>query len=103
MRIQTIAGHLKWPAKNVLSLLLLLGVLASTARAQSKHIEGTVTDPKGAPLPGVNVQIKGAGFGTISNKDGKYALVADPGATLVFSYTGFLNHEEKVGDRSVIN
>lgn len=105
MRIQTIAGHIKWPAKNVLSLTFLLGwlFLAATVQAQSKHIEGTITDPKGAPLAGVNVQIKGAGFGTISNKDGKYALVADPGATLVFSYTSFQNIEEKVGDRTVIN
>lgn len=103
MRIQTIAGHMKWLAKNVLSSLLLLGCLATTARAQSKHIEGTIIDPKGQVMQGVNVQIKGAGFGTITNKEGKYALVADPGATLIFSYTGYVNHEEKVGDRTVIN
>lgn len=105
MRIKSFAGHVKWPAKNVLSLMFLLGCLlvVAGARAQSKQIEGTITDPKGVPLAGVNIQIKGAGFGTISNKEGKYALVAGPTSVLVYSHTGFINHEEKVGDRTAIN
>jgi TonB-linked SusC/RagA family outer membrane protein len=105
MRFKSFAGHVLWPAKNVLSLLVLLGcqLLAVTAQAQSKRIEGTVTDPKGMPLPGVNILIKSGGPGTVSDKNGKYVLMAGPAASLVFSYTGFLNQEEKVGDRTVIN
>jgi hypothetical protein len=105
MRFKSLAGHVIWPAKNVLPLLFLLGcqLLAVAVHAQAQRIEGTVTDPKGTPLPGVNILIKSGSSGTISDKNGKYILMADPAAVLVFSYTGFLNQEEKVGDRTVIN
>ena len=105
MRFKSFAGHVLWPAKNVLPLLILLGcqLLAVTAQAQSTRIEGTVTDPKGTPLQGVNILIKSGGPGTISDKNGKYVLMTEPAAVLVFSYTGFLNQVEKVGDRTVIN
>ncbi|MBO9202853.1 MULTISPECIES: SusC/RagA family TonB-linked outer membrane protein [Niastella] len=104
MRINSRVGHIKWPAKNVLSLLLLFGWLATAAQTiQPNRIMGIVTDLKGAPLPGVNVLIKSGGSGTITDKDGKFALVVDPTSVLIFSYTGFLNQEVKVGDRTTIN
>jgi TonB-linked SusC/RagA family outer membrane protein len=103
MSIKSFAGHLRWPAKNLLSLLLLLGSLAATAQTASNRIQGTVTDLKGVPLQGVNVLIKNGSSGTISDQLGKYALLVQPGNVLIFSYAGFLNQEVKVGDRTVIN
>ena len=102
MRIKSLAGHL-WPAQHVLSLLFLLGFVTATAQTQSHRILGTVTDLKGIPLQGVNVLIKNGGSGTITDKEGKYSLVVEPTAVLIFSYAGFLNQEEKVGDRTSIN
>ncbi|OQP42988.1 SusC/RagA family TonB-linked outer membrane protein [Niastella yeongjuensis] len=103
MRIKLFAGHLIWPAKNLLSLMFLLGSLAAIAQTPSNRIQGTVTDLKGVPLQGVNVLIKNGGSGTITDKEGKYALLVQPGNVLIFSSSGFLNQEEKVGDRTVIN
>src|SRR4051812_44756216 len=103
MSIKSFAGHLIWPAKNLLSLLLLLGSLAASAQTASNRIQGTVTDLKGVPLQGVNVLIKNGSSGTISDQLGKYALLVQPGNVLIFSYAGFLNQEVKVGDRTVIN
>jgi TonB-linked SusC/RagA family outer membrane protein len=103
MRIKSFAGHLQWPAKNLLSLMFLLGSLAAIAQTPSNRIQGTVTDLKGVPLQGVNVLIKNGGSGTITDKEGKYALLVQPSNVLIFSYASFLNQEEKVGDRTVIN
>lgn len=102
MRISTFAGHLKWPAKNLLPLLALLGLqlLAGTAIAQTKRVEGTVTDGQGSPMSGVSVQVKNASSGTMTNAEGKFGLNVTAGAVLVFSHTGFLDREEKVDDHT---
>ncbi|MCU0452009.1 MAG: carboxypeptidase-like regulatory domain-containing protein, partial [Bernardetiaceae bacterium] len=85
------------------SLLWGLGGIA-TAQAQNQRITGRTTDENGSPLPGVNVLIKGTTVGTTSDVDGRYSLsIAQPNATLVFSFIGFEPQEVAVGSQSVIN
>ena len=64
--------------------------------AQSKQVQGTVSDTKGEPLLGVNVSITGSTTAAITDIKGRYSINASPGALLVFSYTGYLNKEVKI-------
>ncbi|MEO5947600.1 MAG: TonB-dependent receptor plug domain-containing protein, partial [Chitinophagaceae bacterium] len=66
-------------------------------------VSGIVTSATGEPLSGVSVTIKGTVNGTTTDAAGSYSLTVPDGATLLFTYVGFNNTEEKVAGRSVIN
>ena len=73
----------------MLTVVLLLGVIG-LAQAQYSRVTGTVTDDKGAPLPGVSVVIKGTTKGVATDFDGKYTLTeVARGAVLEFSSVGY--------------
>lgn len=58
----------------------------------------------GEGLPGVNIRIKDANVGVITDIEGNYAIsVPSQEAVLVFSFIGFETVEETVGARSTIN
>jgi outer membrane receptor protein involved in Fe transport len=53
------------------------------------RITGKVVDSKNEPLPGVTIMVQG-GNGAVSNVDGSYELVLEPGKyTITFSYISF--------------
>ena len=82
---------------------LLLAGFSLSAMAQIS-ISGTVTDATGETIPGVNVVLKGTGFGTVTNFDGKYSIsVQDTENILAFSFVGYNTIEIQVGDRRVID
>ena len=67
-------------------------------------VSGIVNDENGAPMPGVNVLVKGTTIGTITDISGKYSIsVPDPNAFLVFSFIGYSPFEEPVSGRSTVN
>ena len=69
-----------------------------------KAITGTVLDPAGNGLPGVNILVKGTADGTTSDSEGKFSLnTAVEDVTLVFSSIGFESQEVKVGTNGVVN
>lgn len=75
-----------------------------TALAQTIQVKGKVFDGTGETVPGVNVQIKGATTGTITDVDGNYTIsVPNSKAVLVFSYIGFTSQEVKVANKTTIN
>ncbi|MFC4872488.1 SusC/RagA family TonB-linked outer membrane protein [Negadavirga shengliensis] len=85
-----------------LSLLLVL-VNASLAFAQ-REVTGTVSDDLGDPLPGAAVLVKGTSSGTVTDIDGQYTIsVPDDDAVLVFSFLGYTNKEEIVGNRNTVD
>lgn len=86
-------------------MLLLLPAIALRANPlQDKKVTGTVTSAAdGEPMIGVNVHVKDGSAGVITDLDGKYALNVSNGATLVFSYMGYLEQEIKVGNQTTIN
>jgi len=45
------------------------------------------------PLIGVGVGIKGSSKATLSNKEGRFKIMADPGDVIVFSYVGYQTFE----------
>ncbi len=72
------------------TVALLLTAFSLSLPQQLHKLTGTVYDETGNPLIAVNVLVKGTSMGTITDIDGTFELmVADPCATLEFSYTGF--------------
>ncbi len=54
-----------------------------------KEVSGIVVqDETGEPLPGVSIVIKGTTSGTVSDRDGTFALKTPENAEIVFSYVG---------------
>lgn len=79
---------------------------ASSSNQQEDLIvlQGKVTDESGAPVPGVNVSIKGTNTGTITNFDGLYKLDVPVGTKIiVFSFIGMKTQEVLFQDRARIN
>lgn len=84
---------------------LLLGLAAAHPLYAQLRIKGQVTDASNnTPLIGANVLIKGTGTGTVADLEGNYTLANVPeGATLVFSYIGYLSQEVPVNGRAQIS
>lgn len=68
-------------------------------------ISGKVTSADdGSGIPGVNVVIKGAAKGTVTDMDGRYSLsVPSEETVLIFSSVGLVTQEVAVGSDGVIN
>lgn len=63
------------------------------------EVTGTVTSADdNNPLSGVSILIKGSSTGTVTDVNGKYALVVPEESTLVFSYVGFMTQS---GERTL--
>src|SRR5687768_8970340 len=87
----------------LLKIVFLLFFCAGTV-AQTKIIQGTVTDADGGlPLPGVSIRIKGSQTGTMSGTDGRYVIEAGNGAVLEYTYIGYVTRSIPVGNESLIN
>jgi Ca-activated chloride channel homolog len=67
-----------------------------------KTITGIVSDVSG-PLPGVNIFVKGTQRGVSTGFDGKYAIKAQKGEILVYSFLGFNDVNRIVTEGNVIN
>jgi len=66
-------------------------------------IKGRVTDAAGLPLPGVTVQVKGTGNGTVTNEHGAFELAGvETGAILVFSYVGYQRKEVVISGQEAL-
>lgn len=89
----------------VLVLLLLLAGGISTLSAQNRMVSGKVLDALQEPLVGVSIRIEGTTQGTITDVDGAFEVqVPAAGATLDFSYVGYLTEKVKVkpGQKSIV-
>lgn len=85
-----------------LFLISLLFLLTLSAVAQTKTITGTVkNEADGIPIPGVTVLIKGTTNSSITDFDGKYAIMAVSSDVLVFSYIGYDTKNVKITGTSI--
>ena len=74
-------------------LVLVFALIFQLALAQEKSASGMVTDASGAPLPGVNVTIKGTNKGVSTNFDGSFKISASSEDILVFTFLGMVTTE----------
>ncbi len=66
-------------------------------KSSAGNVHGTVFDESNEPLPGVNIQIKGTNFGTVTDLDGSFSLqINDFEATLILSFIGYAEQEIRV-------
>ena len=74
---------------------IILLFFTSISLAQSTTITGLVKDENSETLPGVNVLVKGADAGAITDINGKYSIVVEKNDSLVlvFSYVGYQKKE----------
>ena len=87
-----------------LFLFVMMSLLSYAQNSKTeKIISGNVIDYAGKPLPGVNVNVKGAKTGIVTDFDGHYALAVKEGSTLVFTFIGMKKEERLVGKSSQIN
>lgn len=83
---------------------MLMGGAQSALAQRTVDVTGTVTDAKGEPIIGVGVLVAGTRSGDITDEQGKYHLTGvNPNATITFSAIGYLQVDEPVQGRTVIN
>ena len=80
-------------------------VIAPRNLMQQKVVTGKITDSKtGAPVPGVNVVVKGTTIGTYTDANGKYSIsLPQTNATITFSFIGYVIQEIPVSAGSVLD
>ncbi|MCF8342007.1 MAG: SusC/RagA family TonB-linked outer membrane protein [Chitinophagaceae bacterium] len=89
--------------RKLLSLVLCLSVMISSAWAQNKTVTGTVTDEKGNPLSGVSISFA-SNQAKLTGVDGKYSIqVPSTVKSLTFSSVGYGVQVIDVKSQSVIN
>ncbi|PHN04554.1 SusC/RagA family TonB-linked outer membrane protein [Flavilitoribacter nigricans] len=88
---------------NLKHLLLLVGLLLTSAAFAQQRVTGQVSDEAGTPLIGVNVLEVGTSNGTVTDLDGNYSLQVGADAQLAISYTGYQAQQLAVNNQSVIN
>lgn len=88
----------------VVCLYLLLAMHAWADVTQSVSIKGTVRDNLGEPLIGVNIMVKGAAIGVLTDVNGAYTLNNVNGKPiLVFSYMGYITQEIAVAGKQTLD
>ena len=83
-------------------LLMFLLFSSALAQAQQATIAGVVKDPKGEPMAGVSIAVKGTNTGTTSDAGGQFNVTASSGDKLVFSFIGYKTQEITVGNQTSI-
>ena len=83
-------------------LFFLIG--CSYAASAQRTVSGTVSDPAGNRMPGVNVIVKGTSAGTSTDANGQYSISMGENETiLVFSFIGFTTQEVDAGTRTTVD
>src|SRR5688500_2089761 len=91
----------KFYRSTCVSVMLLLMCMVSYA--QQRVVTGTIKDPAGIGLPGVNVLVKGTTNGATTDVEGAYFLNASQEDVLVISFIGYQTQEVAVGSQTIIN
>mgnify|MGYP002288643665 CR=1 FL=1 len=79
----------------IMALLLLNFLPFCLLQAQTVKVNGRVTDDLNEPMIGVSIVEKGTTNGVITDMDGNYSLSVKEGATIIYSYIGYLTQEKQ--------
>ena len=80
-----------------------VGAVTEIIGKEEVNVKGRVVDETGQGLPGASVVEKGTTNGIITDADGNYKLTVPEGATLVFSFLGYVTQEIEIGNRTEID
>ena len=84
--------------------VVFLVALAASAAAQGAQVSGTVTSATtGEKLWGATVRVKGTQTQTVTNQQGRYALVAPSDAVLTYAMIGYRGKDQPVSGQSTID
>ncbi|MCG8309267.1 MAG: TonB-dependent receptor [Cytophagales bacterium] len=83
--------------------VLLLFVAISYYSTAQTIVSGVVKGEDDEPLPGVTIIEKGTQNGNISDVEGRYSVRVNEGATLIFSFVGYVVEEVPVNGRATID
>ncbi|MCK3684310.1 VWA domain-containing protein [Maribellus sp. YY47] len=91
--------------KRIFLILMMAVGLATIAFAnQNREISGSVTDESGAALPGVSICVENTSRGTVSDVNGFYKIMVNPGdKRLVFSFIGMITEKVKIPETDRLN
>ncbi|MBO9586594.1 MAG: TonB-dependent receptor [Flavobacterium sp.] len=84
-----------------LCFFMLMFAFSFQSKAQTT-VTGTVTDASG-PIPGANVNLKGAKNGVSTSFDGTYSINVPANGVLIFSFIGLKSKEVAVNGQKNIN
>jgi TonB-linked SusC/RagA family outer membrane protein len=77
-------------------IILAIFLCCTAFGLQAQKITGLVTEGNGDPLIGVLIEVKNTTTGVVTDMNGRYAINANPGDVLVFSFLGFAKEERTV-------
>ncbi len=80
--------------KQLLTMLFLLVTVPFLSAQGPLKVSGKVIDDQNYPMIGVSILEKGTTNGVITDMEGNYTLSVQQGATLVFSYIGYITQEK---------
>lgn len=86
------------------AIIALVMICTHDVMAQSKTIQGVVTDASGLPLPGASVNVQGTKNSASTDLEGKYSL-KDVSSTdkVIYSFIGLISQTITVGNQTAIN
>ena len=83
-------------------LLILMSIISGLTFGQTINVKGKVTSKSnGEFLPGVTVVVQGTSTGTATNIDGEFAIEAETGKFLVFSFIGMKSQTVEVTGNTI--
>jgi TonB-linked SusC/RagA family outer membrane protein len=88
---------------KLFTLLLLCLAITTSIFAQKITVQGIIKSTDGTSQPGVNVKVKGATTGTVSDINGNYSISVESTDVLVYSFIGFETVEMSVNGNTKIN
>ncbi|MFV5701106.1 SusC/RagA family TonB-linked outer membrane protein [Flavobacterium sp. XS2P12] len=89
--------------KKTIFMLLLVFSTVIYGQSEKIKISGKIVDENNQPLPGASILIKGTNNGAATDFEGAYAIQANAGSTLVFTFIGYDQKEIAVGNQTTIN
>ncbi len=89
--------------RKTFSLLSMFLLVFSLSYGQQHAITGTVSGPEGTPIVSATILVKGTNKITLTDKNGKFEIMAQRGQTLSVTYVGLEEKDILVTRESVLN
>lgn len=94
--------NIKFMKSKILGFLSLLFVLFSQISfAQTRTVNGIVSDEANLPLPGVTITVKGTKTTTKTDFDGKFTIQASANQSLIFTSLGMKTKEVEASSTTI--